>query len=75
MKYETEALQTVTMLNNFAKRLSFLLEITLKGREEKNEHIARSVSHSIEVIMSYIKGISLGSLISTSIEKINNVLI
>lgn len=49
------------MLNNFAKRLNLLLEITLKGREEKSEDVAKSVSQYIELIMVYIKGISLGT--------------
>lgn len=62
MKCETEALKIVKMLDKFASRLSFLLKISLKGREEKNEEVAKSVFQSVELIITSVQRISLGML-------------
>lgn len=60
IKHETEALKIVKILDNFANRLNFLLRMTLKGREERNEEVAKSVFQSIELIIVSVQRISFG---------------
>lgn len=71
LKFETEALKTVKMLDNFAFRLNFLLQVTLRGRKDRNEGVARSVFQSIELIITSVQKISLGN-VNKCCSKYNN---
>lgn len=62
MKYETEALRNVKMLDCFAKRLNVLLKMTVNGRQERDGEVAKSVFQSIELIITSVQRISFGML-------------
>lgn len=62
IKYESEALKIVKVLDNYENRLNYLLKATLKGKEERSEEIAKSVFQSIELIIISVQRMSFGNL-------------
>lgn len=75
MKYETEALHVVKMLDVFANRLDFMLKMTLNGRGETNEEeLVKSVFQSVELIITSVQRMSFG-LLHTFIRSLPSMMI